>query len=60
MTDTHKITIGTRFPGKWRFVDTETGDVWEWKYLYDRQEWGFRRAEESYPANWERTERKAE
>ena len=24
------ITIHTRKPGKWRFVDTETGQVWAW------------------------------
>lgn len=24
------ITIRTRKPGKWRFVDTETGQVWVW------------------------------
>ena len=27
---THKITIETRVPSKWRFVDLETGDVWLW------------------------------
>lgn len=24
------ITIRTRKPGKWRFVDSETGQVWRW------------------------------
>jgi hypothetical protein len=24
------ISITTRVPSKWRFVDLETGDVWEW------------------------------
>ena len=24
------ISINTRVPSKWRFVDLETGDVWKW------------------------------
>ena len=24
------ITIHTKVPGKWRFVDLETGDIWRW------------------------------
>ena len=60
MTDIHKITVETRFPDKWRFVDMESGEVWTWQYLYDRLTWGFRRAQEDYPAQSEPTERKAE
>jgi hypothetical protein len=26
------ITIRTRVPSKWRFVDQETGEVWRWDY----------------------------
>src|SRR5262245_13602567 len=25
-----KISISTKVPSKWRFVDLETGDVWRW------------------------------
>lgn len=25
-----EITISTRVPGKWRFVDLETGRAWSW------------------------------
>lgn len=25
------ITISTRVPTKWLFVDRETGDVWKWR-----------------------------
>lgn len=24
------ISINTRVPSKWRFVDLETGDIWKW------------------------------
>ena len=24
------ITISTRVPSKWRFVDLETGEIWRW------------------------------
>lgn len=27
---TVEITIKTHVPGKWRFVDLETGDIWKW------------------------------
>lgn len=27
--DLSEITINTHVPSKWRFVDLETGDVWE-------------------------------
>lgn len=26
-----EIILRTKVPGKWLFVDTETGDVWRWK-----------------------------
>ena len=26
-----KITIETKVPSKWRFVDLETGEVWAWR-----------------------------
>ncbi len=26
----HEITIKTHVPEKWRFVDLETGDIWQW------------------------------
>ena len=26
----YTITIKTRVPSKWRFVDQETGEVWRW------------------------------
>lgn len=26
-----RITISTKVPSKWRFVDLETGDVWKWE-----------------------------
>jgi hypothetical protein len=25
-----KLSINTRVPSKWRFVDLETGDIWKW------------------------------
>lgn len=25
-----KMTISSKVPSKWRFVDLETNDVWEW------------------------------
>lgn len=25
-----KITISSKVPNKWRFVDLETGDIWKW------------------------------
>ena len=28
--DLEKIIIETHCPGKWLFVDRETGDVWKW------------------------------
>jgi hypothetical protein len=29
--DLVSISVITRVPCKWRFVDLETGDVWEWR-----------------------------
>jgi hypothetical protein len=26
-----EMTIKSRVPSKWRFVDLETGDVWQWR-----------------------------
>jgi hypothetical protein len=26
-----EMTIRSRVPSKWRFVDLETGDVWQWR-----------------------------
>lgn len=33
---TVEITIKTRVPSKWRFVDLETGDVWKWDELENK------------------------
>jgi hypothetical protein len=44
-----RITIETRAPSKWRFVDLETCSIWEWKpKLSDRETGGFVRS--SLPA----------
>lgn len=29
-----EILIRTKVPSKWRFVDLETGDVWQWDELH--------------------------
>lgn len=46
------ITINTRKPGKWRFVDLETGDVWRWSGAHGT----FKRADEEFPREWVRGE----
>ncbi len=38
--DPINITIFTKVPSKWRFVDLETKDIWEW----DEKESIFKRA----------------
>jgi hypothetical protein len=43
-----RITIETRAPSKWRFVDLETGSIWEWGPKTVGENAGFKRS--SIPA----------
>jgi len=40
------MTISSRVPSKWRFVDLETGDVWKWR------DGTFKRADLPTPEEW--------
>jgi len=45
-----EMTIRSRVPSKWRFVDLETGDVWRWD-----ENLSFQCANDMAPKDWEVT-----